>query len=43
MKIDYQKCFSPEGTLIQGPITIIPKINLDKRGFFQEIFLKKKI
>ena len=41
MTINYQKCFSPEGTLIKGPLTIIPKINLDKRGFFQESWNKK--
>ena len=41
MKINYQKCFSPKGTLINGPLTIIPEINLDKRGFFQESWNKK--
>ena len=41
MEINYQKCFSPKGTLINGLLTLIPKINLDKRGFFQESWNKK--
>ena len=41
MRINYQKCFSPKGTLIKGPLIIIPKINFDQRGFFQESWNKK--
>ncbi len=41
MKINYKKCFSEQGTLIEGPLIISPKIILDQRGFFQESWNKK--
>jgi dTDP-4-dehydrorhamnose 3,5-epimerase len=41
MKINYEKCFNHNGDLIEGPLIIIPKINFDERGFFQESWNKR--